>query len=87
MKNSPTIPKEDWEEFQNFFLLALMQNPNCKMGQMFVSWFPEVAEEIAQNSNLGTPVGVIIPSNDVILYYMQSNVKAKAFIEDIVEII
>ena len=87
MKNTPTLPKEEWEEFQQFFLLALMQDPNRKMGRMFVNWFPEVAEAMAENSNLGTPAGVYNPNDDVILYNMQSNVEAKAFIQDIVEIV
>jgi hypothetical protein len=87
MSTVPTLAKEDWEEFQQFFLLALMQDPNRKMGRMFVSWFPEVAEAMAENSNLGTPAGVYNPNNDVILYNMQSNVEAKAFITDLVEIV
>lgn len=87
MKNCPKITKDEWEDFQQFFLLAQSQDPTRKMGKMFINWFPETAEIMARNSNLETLSNLHNPNDDVILYNMQSNEKAKAFIIDLVEIV
>lgn len=81
-----SISAEEWDDFQTFFSLALMQDPTRKMGSMFVQWFPNIAYSIKINENLKILSGVQYTKDNVILDEIINNIDAKSFILDKVEI-
>jgi hypothetical protein len=83
----PQIEEREWELFQQESLVRLLKDRNFQYGRAFVIQYPEIAEAMAENSNLGTPPGVHHPNDDVILYGIKDNDEAVSFILDRVEIV
>lgn len=79
--------QSEWDDFQQHFLLRSLKDPSRRLGAMFVHWFPDLANYMAEYSNLGTPAGVHHPNDDVILYGMKSNKEAISFILERIEIV
>jgi hypothetical protein len=85
-ETSTGISAEEWDDFQTFFSLALMQDSTRRMGSMFVQWFPDIARSIKISENLKTLSGVQYTTDNVILDEIINNIDAKSFILDKVEI-
>jgi hypothetical protein len=89
MKDYPKITQEEWDDFLHEYFALKLADPvgHTRLGRMFINYFPDIADDLRENSNLGTPAGVHNPSDDVILYGMMDDREAKAFIMDLVEVI
>ena len=82
----PFLSREEFDEFERDYLLDKLTNFDIRYGRRFIWWFPEVADALRENSNLGTPPGVYNPSNDDIIEYETCDKRARALILDLVEI-
>ncbi len=67
------------------FNFASIGNPNIRLGWWFVHDYPDIADDLREHSHLGGNPGHH-PSMDEILQRMDSNLEAKLFIQEFVEI-
>jgi len=83
-----SITKDEYETFRAHYTWKLIQVPSYRYGQAFLNYFyPDAGEYLESISNLGTPPGVHVPNLDSILWNEKSIEKAKAIIEEFIEII
>ena len=80
-----SLTRVEWERYLAEFDFASIGNPNIRLGYWFVSDFPDIAEYLREHSHLGGNPGHH-PSMDEMLERMESNLEAKLFIQEFVEI-
>lgn len=79
------LTRKEWERYLAEFNFASISNADMRLGFWFVNDFPDIAEDLREHSHLGGNPGHA-PSMDTILEQMESNRKARLFIEEFVEI-
>lgn len=80
-----SLTQKEWDRYLAEFDFASIKNPNIRLGNWFVSDFPDIADDLREHSHLGGNPGHH-PSMDQLLYKMESNLEAKLFIQEFVEI-
>jgi hypothetical protein len=80
-----SLTQAEWERYLAEFNFASIRNPNNRLGYWFVSDYPDIAEYLREHSHLGGNPGHH-PSMDQMLERMESNLEAKLFIQEFVEI-
>jgi hypothetical protein len=80
-----SLTSKEWERYLAEFNFACIRNPNLRLGSWFVSDFPDIADDLREHSHLGGNPGHH-PSMDEMLARMESNLEAKLFIQEFVEI-
>lgn len=80
-----SLTRKEWERYLAEFDFASIKNPNIRLGMNFVWDFPDIADDLRDHSHLGGNPGHH-PSMDEILQRMESNLEAKLFIQEFVEI-
>ncbi len=80
-----SLTRKEWERYLAEFNFASIKNPNIRLGYWFISDFPDIAEDLREHSHLGGNPGHH-PSMDEMLERMESNLEAKLFIQEFVEI-
>ena len=80
-----SLTRKEWERWQAEFNFMAIKHPNTRLGQHFVWDFPDIADDLKQHSHLGGNPGHH-PSMDEMLAMMDSNLEAKLFIQEFVEI-
>jgi hypothetical protein len=79
------LTRKEWERYLAEFEFFSIGNPNIRLGYWFIHDFHDIAMDLREHSNLGGNPGHA-PSMDQILEDMQSNLEAKLFIQEFVEI-
>lgn len=79
------LTRQEWERWQAEFNFHAIANPKIRLGYWFVSDFPDIANDLREHSHLGGNPGHC-PSMDELLERMESNLEAKLFIQEFVEI-
>jgi hypothetical protein len=80
-----SLTRKEWERYLAEFNFASIANPNIHLGYWFVHDFPDIARDLKEHSHLGGNPGHC-PSMDEMLESMRSNLEARLFIEEFVEI-
>lgn len=80
-----SLTRTEWERYLAEFDFASIKNPNIRLGSWFIGDFPDIADDLKEHSHLGGNPGHC-PSMDEELYNMKSNLEAKLFIQEFVEI-
>lgn len=80
-----SLTRKEWERYLAEFDFASIKNPNIRLGSWFIGDFPDIADDLREHSHLGGNPGHC-PSMDEELYHMKSNLEAKLFIQEFVEI-
>lgn len=80
-----SLTQKEWDRYLAEFNFASIKNPNIKLGYWFISDFPDIAQDLREHSHLGGNPGHC-PSMDELLERMESNLEAKLFIQEFVEI-
>lgn len=79
------LTRKEWERYLAEFDFYCIGNPNIRLGQHFVWDYPDIAEDLRVHSHLGGNPGHH-PTMDEYLSRMSSNLEAKLFIQEFVEI-
>lgn len=79
------LTRKEWNRYLAEFDFFSINNPDIKLGYWFISDYPDIAEDLREHSHLGGNPGHC-PSMDEILERMESNLEAKLFIQEFVEI-
>ena len=80
-----SLTSKEWERYLAEFDFFSIRNPNIRLGSWFVSDFPDIADDLRAHSHLGGNPGHH-PSMDEMLARMESNLEARLFIQEFVEI-
>ena len=80
-----SLTRKEWERYLAEFDFASIKNPNIRLGSWFIGDYPDIANDLREHSHLGGNPGHC-PSMDEELYKMKSNLEAKLFIQEFVEI-
>jgi hypothetical protein len=80
-----SLTRKEWERYLAEFDFYSIRNPKIRLGSWFVSDFPDIADDLREHSHLGGNPGHH-PSMDEMLARMESNLEAKLFIQEFVEI-
>lgn len=79
------LTRKEWDRYLAEFEFYCIGNPKLRLGSWFVSDFPDIADDLREHSHLGGNPGHH-PSMDEMLAKMDSNLEAKLFIQEFVEI-
>ena len=80
-----SLTNKEWSRYLAEFDFASIKNPNIRLGSWFISDYPDIADDLREHSHLGGNPGHH-PSMDEMLYSMESNLEAKLFIQEFVDI-
>lgn len=80
-----SLTQKEWLRYLAEFNFASIKNPKIRLGNCFISDFPDIADDLREHSHLGGNPGHC-PSMDEELYKMESNLEAKLFIQEFVDI-
>lgn len=80
-----SLTSKEWDRYLAEFDFASIRNPNIRLGSWFISDFPDIANDLREHSHLGGNPGHC-SSMDEQLYSMESNLEAKLFIQEFVDI-
>lgn len=79
------LTRKEWDRYLAEFDFASIKNPKIRLGSWFIGDYPDIADDLREHSHLGGNPGHH-PSMDEMLYRMESNLEAKLFIQEFVEI-
>lgn len=80
-----SLTRREWLRYLAEFDFACIRNPKLRLGSCFIWDFPDIANDLREHSHLGGNPGHH-PSMDEMLARMDSNLEAKLFIQEFVEI-
>ena len=80
-----SLTSKEWERYLAEFNFATIRNPDIRLGFWFIQDFPDIAMDLREHSHLGGNPGHH-PSMDEMLARMESNIEARLFIQEFVEI-
>jgi hypothetical protein len=80
-----SLTRREWLRYLAEFDFACIGNPKLRLGNCFVHDYPDIADDLREHSHLGGNPGHC-PSMDELLAKMDSNLEAKLFIQEFVEI-
>jgi hypothetical protein len=79
------LTEKEWQRYLAEFDFHSIRNPKIRLGFWFVNDYPAIAQDLREHSHLGGNPGHC-PSMDELLERMESNLEAKLFIQEFVEI-
>jgi hypothetical protein len=79
------LTRTEWNRYLAEFDFYSIRNPKIRLGFWFVNDYPDIADDLREHSHLGGNPGHH-PSMDEMLARMDSNLEARLFIQEFVEI-